>query len=458
MTASSQLQLGATLAAAIDRHGVPGASLALLVDGEVHTAAAGVLNRATGVEATTDSLFQIGSISKTYTATLALQLVDRGELSLATRVADVIPGFRVGDARATAATTIGHLLTHTSGIGGDAFVDTGRGDDAVAQAVRAYAYLPQDVPHGACFSYSNAGYVILGRAIEVVTGRSWDAVLRERLLAPMGLERTCTLPEEALLQRAAVGHVGPDAEPTETWVLPRCLGPAGLICATAAELIEHARLHLRDGRAASGEPLLSAESARAMRAREVGLDGLTGVGATGWGLGWMLREWDGCRVFGHDGGTLGQLAFLHAIPERGAAIALLTNGGLASDCFRELARDLLLRACGLTLPPDPEPPAAGAVDATLAGVYEAVGNRVEVAAGDGALHATFVPTEEHGELFGEQRAPTVELRPLEPERGIYAGRAPHVLEAGTSWVPVAFPQVAGAQLLHVGGRALRRVG
>ncbi|MBB4665132.1 serine hydrolase domain-containing protein [Conexibacter arvalis] len=459
MTASSQsLGLDATLAAAIDRHDVPGASLALLVDGEVHVAAAGLLSRATGVEATPDSLFQIGSISKTFTATLAMQLVDRGELSLDTRVADVIPGFRVGDPRATAQTTIAHLLTHTSGIGGDAFIDTGRGDDAVAQAVRAYAYLGQDVPFDSRFSYSNAGFVILGRVIELVCGRSWDAVLRERLLDPMGLERACTLPEEALLHRAAVGHIGEDPQPAPAWVLPRGLGPSGLICATAAELLEHGRLHLHDGRSAAGEQLLSAESARAMREQRASLDGLTGVGATGWGLGWMLREWDGCRVFGHDGGTIGQFAFLHAIPARGAAIALLTNGGLATDCFRDLARDLLGRTCGLTLPPDPEPLPGGEVDPALAGVYEAIGNRVEVAAGDGALHATIVPTEEHGELFGEELPPAVELRPLEPERGIYAGRAPHVLEAGTSWVPVTFPRIAGEQYVHFGGRALRRVG
>src|SRR5690606_7323509 len=114
------------------------------------------------------------------------------------------------DPAVTAQVTMRHLLAHTSGIDGDVFTDTGRGDDCVARYVDALADVPQNHPIGATFSYCNSGYVLMGRVVEQVTGLSWDAAIRERLVVPLGLERTVTLPEEALLHRAAVGHVGAD--------------------------------------------------------------------------------------------------------------------------------------------------------------------------------------------------------------------------------------------------------
>jgi CubicO group peptidase (beta-lactamase class C family) len=90
---------------------VPGAAIAVLADGEVAEAAYGVLNRATGVEVTTDSLFQIGSITKVWTASLLMQLVDEGLLDLDAPVRRYLPGFRVADEGASARMTVRHLLS-----------------------------------------------------------------------------------------------------------------------------------------------------------------------------------------------------------------------------------------------------------------------------------------------------------------------------------------------------------
>ncbi|MGH3049090.1 MAG: serine hydrolase domain-containing protein, partial [Gaiellaceae bacterium] len=80
-----------------EKHGVPGASLAVLANGEIAAAASGLLNLGTGVEATTDSLFQIGSITKVWTATLVMQLVDEGRVGLDDPVRRFLPDFRVAD-------------------------------------------------------------------------------------------------------------------------------------------------------------------------------------------------------------------------------------------------------------------------------------------------------------------------------------------------------------------------
>src|SRR4051794_27272506 len=216
-----------------DKHGVPGASLAVLDDGDVVTAASGVLSMATGVDATTDSLFQIGSITKLWTATVVMQLVDEGRIDLDAPVRTYLPAFTVADPEVSTTVTVRHLLTHTSGIDGDHFEDTGRGDDVLEKYVASCARLAQVHPLGATISYCNTGFSILGRIVEVVTDEVWDATIRARVVEPLGLTHTATLPEDVLLHRAAVGHVQPpgrDLAPAPVWSLPRSAGPAGLVC------------------------------------------------------------------------------------------------------------------------------------------------------------------------------------------------------------------------------------
>ncbi|HBM88203.1 MAG TPA: serine hydrolase, partial [Rhodobiaceae bacterium] len=119
----------------IDRFHVPGASIAVWHNGALSEAAAGVVNLNTGVETTTDTLFQIGSITKLYTTVLVLQLVEEGLLTLDDPIRKWLPDFKVGDAETSAKVTLRHLLTHTSGIDGDYFVDAGRGEDRIEKFV-----------------------------------------------------------------------------------------------------------------------------------------------------------------------------------------------------------------------------------------------------------------------------------------------------------------------------------
>ncbi len=224
-----------TLAA---RHGVPGAALGILRGDELVEAATGVVFKETGLATTNDSLFQIGSISKVWTATLVLQLVDEGLLDLDAPIIEVLPELRLGDPDVAKQVTMRHLLTHTSGIDGDVFTDTGRGDDCLEKYVDGLAEVGQNHPLGATWSYCNSGFSLAGRVIEKLTGKTWDQVLRERILTPLGLEHTVTLPEEALLHRAAVGHVGEPGEEPKTapvWAISRSMGPAGTIISTVAD-------------------------------------------------------------------------------------------------------------------------------------------------------------------------------------------------------------------------------
>ncbi|MGW3563826.1 serine hydrolase domain-containing protein [Streptomyces sp. NPDC000941] len=437
---------------------VPGATLAVLADGEIHELASGVLHRGTGVTATTDSVFQLGSIAKVYTATLVMRLVESGELDLDAPVVNVLPEFAVADPEATRAITIRRLLSHTSGLTCDFTEDTGRGDDCLARYVEAAKGVALDCPPGTAVSYSSVGYNVLGRIVEVLTGQTWDAALKDRLLAPLGLEQTMTLPEEVLRFRAAMGHLGEpgrDPEPAPAWdLMPRSAGPYGRVCATASDVVRLARMHLDGGVAQDGTRVLAPESVAAMQRREVDVPDKWTVSADGWGLGWTLYDWFGTPGYGHDGASIGQYAYLRVVPEAGVAIALLTNGGGARRLYADLLQELLGELAGVRMPdafaPAAQPPA---VDITpLLGTYEREGVVITVSERDGAFHLRY-------EFVGGMKdfSPPLEmdLIPLSDTVFAASGAGPSFSE---DWMPVVFSTLSnGTACCYIGMRAAPKI-
>ncbi|MDQ1712064.1 MAG: hypothetical protein QOE45_1514 [Frankiaceae bacterium] len=435
-------------------HRVVGASLAFRLGQEVGAVAAGVLNVRTGQPATPASLFQVGSITKVWTATLVMQLADEGLLELDTPVREYLPEFRVADPVLTEGVTPRHLLAHTSGIDGDLFLDTGRGDDCLARYVAAMSDLRANHPLGATMSYCNAGYIVLGRLVEVLRGRVWDDVLREQLLRPLGLHSAGTLPEEALLHGAAVGHhLLPDTDKqlvTPEWGLFRSCGPAGLVHSTASDQLALTELHRAGGVTSDGARLLSAVSVDAMQEPQVGIPDPYSMGSH-WGLGWILSRWDGRRVIGHDGATLGQAAFLWLVPDSDVSVSLCTTGGNAADLFEALAGELLGELAGIVMPSRPVPPDKQLdVDpARYVGRYAREGAELVVSPSDDGLQLSVRTT---GPLANSRPAmPPRQLRALSEE--ILLSRAP----GERSWTPVAFFDLDGERYLHFGARATRRV-
>ncbi|WP_245647037.1 serine hydrolase [Microtetraspora niveoalba] len=417
------------------RFEVPGANLAFLHEGEVHEFAAGVLNTATGVETTTDSLFQIGSVTKVWTATQIMMLAERGELTLDTPVVEVLPEFRVADPEVSKSVTIRHLLTHTSGIDGDLFLDTGRGDDCVEKYVRACADLAQNHPLGATQSYCNSGFIVAGRVVERLTGKVWDAALREQIIEPLGLTHTWTLPEDVLRFRGAMGHMG--GEPAPAWGLMRSCGPAGLICARPADVVAFARAHLGDGLLA--DP-------RVMWEPQVDIPNPHTLGKQ-WGIGWILDEWQGRRVVFHGGNTIGQAAMLWMVPDAETAVCLLANGGHTAAFQHALATELFDELLGLAVPPVLGPPAEPyETDVErYAGVYERAGVRFTLSVRDGRLS-----------LYGETTGALADMQPpmefdLVPvDDTTFVGRP----DDDPQWMSAVFYELAdGSPYVHLGVRA-----
>ncbi|EDY47637.1 penicillin-binding protein 4 [Streptomyces clavuligerus] len=436
---------------------VPGASLAILVGGRISTLVSGVLHRETGSPVTHDSVFPLGSLAKIYTATLVTQLVDTRELRLDTTVVDILPEFATADPEATRRITVRQLLSHTSGLACDLPHDQGQEDDCLARHVAKLREVALDFRPGTALSYSSTGYVVLGRIVEVITGTTWDTALRERLLIPLGLDHTVTLPEEAVCFPVATGHLpdGPDQCPVPVPQgdrTPRSAGPAGRVIATAADVLRLARMHLDGGTAPGGTRVMSVNAVAAMQHRETGVPDQWTVGADGWGLGWTLYDWDGIPGFGHDGASAGQYAFLRVVPENGVAVALLTNGGEARRLSAALCGELLDELSGVVLPepfaPAAEPPTVDL--APLLGTYRRAGTVITVTgeSAPGRLVHEFSPG-----VPGSPVPREMELIPVTDT--VFAGRD---IELTTGeWLPVVFSALAdGTRCIHVGMRMATR--
>jgi CubicO group peptidase (beta-lactamase class C family) len=352
------------------RTNVPGVALGLLYQGETYTAGLGVTNVDHPLPVTAETLFQIGSITKTFTCLAIMRLVERGQLDLQATVRTYLPEFRVADERASAQATIWHLLTHTSGWAGDLFEDTGAGDDALARYVAKMADLEQIAPLGAVWSYNNAGFNLAGYVIEQITGQSYLAAVKELVLEPLGLERCLFDPGEVITHRFAVGHrlSGSEAQVARPWPLPRAAYSAGGIVTDVHDLLRYARFQMgsaADGSADDGAQVLRPESMAAMHSPQVNIWGAKEQ----MGLSWFIDDVGGTRQLSHGGGTNGQVSWLGLFPEHGLAVAVLTNADQGGAITDDVRRWVVEHYMGLE-DPRPEPIAATAEElAAHAGFY-----------------------------------------------------------------------------------------
>lgn len=400
---------------ALRTHGVPGAVLGVIHQGERLVLAGGCANVATGIDVTPDTLFQVGGISKAYTATLVMQLVHAGLVELDEPVRGALQEFRVRDDTATLTITPRQLLSHTSGIEGDHFLDCGRNPDALWRYVSTLEEVGQLHPPDDLFSYCNAGYGVLGRLVEEATGDHFARALQRRLLRPLALERTMTLAEQAIVHRVAAGHhrAADGSAVVAPWVLSRFNVPIGGVLTTADDLLTFAAMHVGGGRSADQRQVVPAKAIAEMRNGEVDVPGTRDE----WGLGWRLERWGDLAVAGHDGDTVGQRAALRLVPEAGAAVVVLANARWGAPVIEDLLASVAELVLGTTTPalPEPLPEGEGPDPRRYTGIYERMHQRLAVAGGrDGTLRMTVIPDE----LFAlaRMRERTMTLHPVDDER------------------------------------------
>ena len=321
---------------------LPGLSIALVEGDEVRYARGfGLRDLENGLPATPDTLYSIGSVTKSFTALAILQLAERGLLDPQDPVERYLPF----DIRPHGEVVrLEHLLTHTAGIPAiaysEALIANGNGTGGRWLPISG----PEDIltfmdgaeewaesRPGERWAYSNEGFALLGLIIEKVSGQRYDDYLRQNILEPLGMERSFMARSEVeAASDVAVPYVlPPDAEPRPGRYLYRSIRSEGGLISSVADLARYLAVYLE-----GGAGVVTRESVEEMmRPRVDGPfvgSGLLGQGASGasagWGYGLVSERLLGRRMVGHGGSVLVSTAYLAFLPEERLGVAVLANG------------------------------------------------------------------------------------------------------------------------------------
>ncbi len=309
--------------AELQESNIPGLALAIVKDDRIVFAKGfGVASLETGAAVTPDTLFQIGSVTKTFTAAAIVTLAETGRLKLDAPIGSYINGLKPKLAQVTLA----QLLTHSAGVK-DEPAEYGLHDES---ALKDYLLaLPDDVcliAPGKAFSYSNVGYSLAGLALQEAMGKPYAEEMSEVLLNPLGLTRTTFRPTLAMTYAMAVGHraqgndkpvvVRPLADDARHW-------PAGFLFSNAQELARFAMVLMNEGRL-DGRTVLPAAAIKKMAApyRQAPAD-IFADSRYGYGL--FVRPHRGLLMLEHGGSMPGFSCEMRIFPAQRLAIVVLAN-------------------------------------------------------------------------------------------------------------------------------------
>ncbi|MGE5222831.1 MAG: serine hydrolase domain-containing protein, partial [Omnitrophica WOR_2 bacterium] len=245
----------------LKKTGVPGCSVGILHQGEIMADGFGISNIEKMSPVSGKTLFQIGSISKTFTATVAMKFIEESRLDLQLPVRNYIPYFKVADETVSSEVTPYHLLTHSAGWDGDLFLETGDGDDAIQKYIKRMAEREQVAPLGKFVSYNNTGFAVLGGILEEITRNRLEELYRSCIIEPLGLENLFFNAADVITYDYSVGHhASPDGNRVaRPWRIPRNVLPMGGIITNVGDLLLYAKCYLAKGKTANGTQMLSPE-------------------------------------------------------------------------------------------------------------------------------------------------------------------------------------------------------
>lgn len=330
-----------------------------------------------------NTVFEIGSISKVFTATLLAQLVLDGAVALDDPVQKFLPPGATLPTRNQRAITLGSLAMQNSGLPrmptnfAPADPANPYADYSVQQMYDFLSGLTLTRDPGERFEYSNLGVGLLGHALALSQGQSYERLQRERIWAPLGMTRTAITLTPWMAEHLALGHDA-DGNVVSNWDIPTLAG-AGAIRSTTTDMLAFIGANLHPDRGPLGKAMALAQQERAP----------AGGGTTAIGLNWLIRHAGTDTIIWHNGGTGGYRSFAGFVPSRKMGVVVLTNsGGAGAD---DIGMHLL--SPHLPLTPKPAPPTQRtAIELTpeqlapYVGVYQlAPAFAIEVTLTNGAL-------------------------------------------------------------------------
>ncbi len=373
--------IDACMAAEMQQKGVPGAQVAVMLDGQVTYAKGYGVKRAGETDAVdAATLFRIGSVTKMMTAAGVLQQVEAGKVDLDAPVVAALPGFAIAGAWDSPAITTTdvtpwHLLTHSSAFPDNLFLTTGGIAGPTAPgSLQAWADA-QDAtvlhaPPGVLWNYSNPNFALAGAIIERHSGLTYADYMRQRVWGPAAMTRTMVLASDAAAYgNAASGHYAdpvsgmPQVDAIDSYDnLPAA--PAGYAFSTTSDLVRWADLLMQ-----GGGGVLSSASVQAMTGRQMEL----AMGDQAYGFGVFVERGAGLDpILSHGGNIPGWGAYLIWVPERRFAVATLGNTTASMSGTAGCAAEVVLGLVDPNAPtatPAPQPTPDLAVLRSFAGRY-----------------------------------------------------------------------------------------
>jgi len=342
-------------------HQVPGVGVGVRVGEEVVATGYGVTNLEHPLHVDEHTIFQVGSISKTFVGVIAAQLDSEGVLLLDDPVAPLLRDLGPIDHRIT----MRHLLTHSSGIDAQHMIGSAReiladnADDSIQASIKHFADDALMFDPGSDFSYSGPGFMVAGAAIERALNMRWKEALVQRVLKPAKMSHTFTTADEVITHRVAAPHdisaeqavVARNQGWQLGWQLPGWDVPGGGVLSSASELMKYA--HYAWNQAQQYDLFVPI--------RDRGQPGAS------IGLGWMVEQRRGHTAVGHNGLTIGYASRFLTVPEKQIAFTTLTNslkGDSLNTSLERIMWDHLLRSR------DPSEKRLAKPPAGLEGVYE----------------------------------------------------------------------------------------
>jgi CubicO group peptidase (beta-lactamase class C family) len=294
----------------------PGAAVILVKDGKVlYRKAFGLANLELKVPMQPENVFEIGSVTKQFTSTAVLMLVEQGKIGLADDIHKYLADFP--DKGATI--TVEHLLTHTSGIpsytGSPKWVPLWRKEMKPAEIIALTKDDPLEFAPGSRFAYNNTGYIMLGAIIEKVSGMSYAEFVKKNIFEPLGMTNSYYGSASAVIPNRASGYSprGGTFQNAEYLSMSQPYA-AGSLMSTVDDLA------IWDAAVSSGKLLTKASWERAFAGYK-----LSSGESTGYGYGWQTDSFEGHPIIRHNGGIFGYVSEVARLPKDGVFVAMLTN-------------------------------------------------------------------------------------------------------------------------------------
>ncbi len=357
----------------------PGAAVIVVKDGKtVFRKAYGMANLELGVPLQPDMVFRLGSITKQFTATAILLLAEEGKLNVQDRIEKHLPGYPTHGHTIT----IEHLLTHTSGIQSYTGMPGWMRDKIMTpmkpeEIIEGFKKEPMNFAPGERWAYNNSGYILLGAIIEKVSGKSYEAFVKERIFDPLGMTSSYYDNSEPIIKKRASGYTGDAKEPRNARYLSMTQPyAAGSLASTVDDLARW------DQALAAGKLLKPESLAQAWKPYV-----LKGGEPTTYGYGWGPAKLRGRRSIAHGGGIFGFSTFALSLPDDKVYVAVLCNSDSPATDPGFLARKLAALAAGDPFPEWTEVKVDNAILERYAGVYRIDANSTRtVTVKDGRLH------------------------------------------------------------------------